>query len=181
MSRLLCHRWITVPLLFGSLSAHAIPPPPPPPPQIREARMTVTVRLFEARHGQVNKVTDLCKVSGRIPVYADDGSAAGANGRELPGCTMPWKGRRLNVSVRGAVAVARGPVTVAIAGVRVVPPDAKPLCPGICGPQALAESNGEVRIGGAPRFFKFSLSPNPVSILPARPTVWLDAEVEIAD
>lgn len=175
------HRWITMPLLFSGLTAHAIPPPPPAPRQLREARMTVTVQLVEASQGQVNKRTKLCTVSGKIPVYADDGGATRANGREIHGCKMLWKGKSLSVSVRGAVAIAHGPVTFAIAGVSVLPPDAKPLCPDVCGPQPLADSHGEVRVSGAPHSLMFSLSPNPVSILNAMPTAWLEADVEVAN
>jgi hypothetical protein len=174
-------RWITMPLLFGALTAHAIPPPPLAPRQLREARMTVTVQLVEASQGQVNRLTKLCTVSGKIPVYADDGRATRANGREIQGCKMQWKGKNLTVSVRGAVAVAHGPFTFAIADVGVVPPDAKPGCPDVCGPQPLADSRGEIRVSGAPHSLKFSLSPNPVSILNATPTVWLEADVEVAN
>jgi hypothetical protein len=181
VQRFFQRRWSTLPLLLSALTAQAIPPPPPPPPQLREARMTVTVRLVEAGHGQVGKVTALCEVSGTIPVYADAGNAARVNGREIPGCTMPWKGQRLHVEVRGALAVARGPVTFAFASVGVVPPDAVPLCPNMCGPQPLADSSGEISVGGKPRALKFGLQPNPVSLLNAKPTVWLEADVAVAD
>ena len=143
--------------------------------------MIVTVQLVEARQGRVNKLTKLCTVSGKIPVYADDGGATRANGREIQGCTMQWKGKHLSVLVRGAVAIADGPVTFAIAYVGVVPPDAKPLCRDLCAPQPLADSSAEIKISGAPRSLKFSLSPNPVSILNAAPTVWLEADVEVAN
>lgn len=174
-------RWLTLALVPIALTAHAIPPPPPAPPQLREARMTVTVRLVDADHGRVGKLTQLCKVSGTIPVYADDGSAARANGRAIPGCTMAWKGRRLPVVVRGALAVARGAVTFASASVSVVPPDAVPLCPDVCGPQPLADSSGELSVSGTPGTLKFGLQPNPVSLLNAQPAVWLEADVAIAD
>ena len=81
--------WLTLPLLVGASLAHAIPPPPPEPPQLRQARMTVTIKLVEASHGRVSKITPLCKVSGTIPVYADDGRLAGFHGREIEGCKMP--------------------------------------------------------------------------------------------
>ncbi|GAB3413278.1 hypothetical protein GCM10027318_28820 [Massilia agilis] len=142
--------------------------------------MTVTVQLVQASQGQVNKLTKLCTVSGKIPVYADDGRATRANGREIRGCKMLWKDETLSVSVRGAVAISQGPATFAIADVGVVPPDAKPLCP-ICGRQPLADSSGEIRVSGTPHSLKFSLSPNPVSILNARPNVWLEADVEVAN
>jgi hypothetical protein len=143
--------------------------------------MTVTVQLVEASQGRVNKLTKLCTVSGKIPVYADDGRATRANGREIQGCKMPWKGKNLSVSVRGAVAIAHGPVTFAVASVGVLAPDAKPLCPDVCGPQPLADSSGEIRVSGAAHSLKFNLSPNPVSILNATPIVWLEADVEVAN
>jgi len=174
-------RWIILPLLFSVLAAQAISPPPLAPRQLREARMIVTVQLVEARQGRVNKLTKLCTVSGKIPVYADDGGATRANGREIQGCTMQWKGKHLSILVRGAVAIADGPVTFAIAYVGVVPPDAKPLCRDLCAPQPLADSSAEIKISGAPRSLKFSLKPNPVSILNAVPTVWLEADVEVAN
>jgi hypothetical protein len=94
---------------------------------------------------------------------------------------MQWKGKHLSVSVRGAVAIADGPVTSAIAYVGVVPPDAKPLCRDLCAPQPLADSSAEIKVSGAPHSLKFSLNPNPVSILNAVPTVWLEADVEVAN
>lgn len=173
--------WLTLPLLLSASIAHAIPPPPPEPPQLRQARMTVTIKLVEASHGQVSRITPLCKVSGAIPVYADDGRAAGANGREIAGCKMLWKGHNLDVAVRGAMAVARGPVTFATASVSVVPPDAVPLCPDLCAPQPLADSSGDVKVGGIARSLTFSLTPNPGSMLNARPTVWFEADVTMVD
>jgi hypothetical protein len=181
MHRLSYQQWLTIPLLFSTLTAQAIPPPLPPPRQLREARMTVTVKLVEASQGRVNKLTELCTVSGKIPVYADDGYASRENTRDIHGCQMQWKGKSLNVSVRGAVAMAKGPVTLAIAGLSVIPPDAKPGCPEVCGLQALADSHGEITISGAPHSLKFSLNSNPVSILNAMPTVWLEADVEVAN
>ena len=143
--------------------------------------MTVTVQLVQATLGQVNNLTKLCTVSGKIPVYADDGRATRANGREIPGCKMQWNGKNLSVFVRGAVAIAHGPVTFAVASVEVVPPDAKPGCPDLCGPQPLADSRGEIIVSGAPHSLKFSLNPNPVSMLNAMPTVWLEVDVEVAN
>ena len=173
-------RWLALPLLSTALTAHAIPPPPPRPPQLGEARMTVTVRLVEASDGRVNKITPLCEVSGAVPVFAGDGYATYVHGGHISGCTMLWKGRRLQVSVHGAAAVARGPVTFAMASVSVVPPDAVPLCPGMCGLQPLADSSGKVKVSGTPRSLTFGLAPNPVSLLNARPTVWLEADVTVS-
>ena len=181
MNRSACQRWTALLLLFIGLTAHAIPPPPPAPKQLREARMTVTVQLVEASHGQVDRLTKLCTVSGKIPVYADDGNATRANGRDIPGCKMQWKGKNLSVIVSGAVAIAHGAVTFAVAFVGVVPPDAQPGCPNMCGPQPLADSRGEITVSGVPHSLKFSLNPNPVSMLSAVPTVWLEADVEVAN
>jgi hypothetical protein len=139
--------------------------------------MIVTVRLVKANHGRVTKITELCKVSGMIPVYADNGSAARANGGEISGCKMLWKGQNLNVSVRGAIAISQGPVTFAFASVSVVPPAAIPLCPDLCGPQPLADSSGEVKVKGNPKSTEFSLNPNLVSLMNAKPTVWLEVDV----
>jgi len=172
-------RWLALPLLSTALTAHAIPPPPPPPPQLGEAQMTVTVRLMEATHGRVSKATPLCEVSGAVPVFAGDGYPAQFHEREIWGCTMRWKGQRLPVSVQGAAAVARGSVTFATASVSVVPPDAAPLCPGMCGLQPLADSSGKVKVSGTPRSLTFGLTPNTESLLNARPTVWLEADVTI--
>jgi hypothetical protein len=181
MTRLRFSPWLALPLLVSVSLAHAIPPPPPEPPQLRKARMTVTIKLVEANHGQVTKITPLCEAGGTIPVYADDGRAAGGYRGEIAGCKMPWKGRNLDVSVRGAMAVARGPVTFATAIVSVVPPDAVPLCPDLCAPQPLADSTGDIKVGGTPRSLTFSLTPNPGSMLNARPTVWLEADVTMLD
>ena len=172
---------MTVVLLSGAMSANAIPPPPPAPVKLRGARMTVMVELVEASNGRVSKLTKLCTVSGTIPVYADDGGATRANRRAISGCNMLWKGQILNVSVRGAMAIAHGPSTYATASVSVVPPDARPLCSDLCAPQPLADSSGEIRVSGAPKSLKFSLSPNPVSMLNAKPTVWLEADIAIVD
>ena len=170
-------RWLAIPLLLSTLNAGAIPPPPPAPPQLREARMTVTIKMVEASHGGVTKISELCKVSGKVPVYADDGGATRFNGREILGCRMPWKGQNLDVSVQGAIVISHGPVTFAFANVSVVPPDAVPLCPEMCGPQPLADSSGEIRISGNAKSIQFSLNPNQVSLLNAKPTVWLEADV----
>jgi hypothetical protein len=142
--------------------------------------MTVTVQLIEAGNGQVRKITRLCRVSGKIPVYSDNGRAASFTTREIAVCQMPRNGKNLDISVSGAKAVSKTSRVYATANVSVVPPDAAPLCP-ICGPQPLADSSAEIRVSGAPRSISFSLKPNPVSILNARPTVWLEADVEIVD
>lgn len=164
-------------LLLSALPAYAIPPPPPAPPVLRNAKMTAMVQLVEAHNGQVTKITRLCKVSGRIPVYSDNGSATRSNTWEIAGCNMTWKGKNQSVSVRGAIAISKGPITFATASVSVVPPDAIPLC-SICGPQPLADSSAEFKVSGVPKSLAFSLNPNPVSMLNARPTVWLEAEIE---
>ena len=143
--------------------------------------MTVTVELVEARNGRVSKLSKLCSVSGKIPVYADKGRPASFNGGEIPGCTMLWKGQTLSISVSGAMAVARGKSTFATAHVEVVPPGSISLCPDLCGPQPLADSSGEIRVSGAPKLLKFNLHSNPVSLLNAKPTVWFNANVEVAD
>jgi hypothetical protein len=168
-------------LLVSTSSAFAIPPPPTKPPMLRKARMTVKVQLIEAANGSVFRITDLCKVSGTIPVYADEGHAAPAHGAEVQGCSMLKDGEKLPVSISGAKAVSTKGGTFAYAYVGIVPPDAVPGCPYLCGPQALADSRAEVRIRGSARSISFSLNPNPVSILDAKPTVWLDADVEIVD
>lgn len=142
--------------------------------------MTVSIQLVEARNGSVSKLSKLCTVSGKIPVYADDGRPASFNGREIPGCEMLWKGQSLTVTVLGAMAIARGPVSFATASVSVVAPGAVRPCP-LCGPQPLVHSSGEIRVSGAPESLEFSLSPNPVSILNATPTVWLDADVAVTN
>ncbi|MCA1857041.1 hypothetical protein LE190_14055 [Massilia oculi] len=175
------NRLLATMLLLGSSPALAIPPPPPEPPRLRIARMTATVQLIEATNGTVARITELCKVSGKIPVYADDGRRAYAHGWRIPGCSMSWNGRKLDVDVWGAKAVSKGRATYARASVVVVPPDAKPLCPDICGPQPLADAMAEVRVSGTPKRMAFGLNANAVSMLNARPTVWLEAEVEIAD
>lgn len=173
-------RCLEMALLMIALPAHAIPPPPAAPPQLRVARMTVTVQLVEASNGTVSKITKLCKVAGAVPVFSDDGRATRANSREIAGCTMLWKGRNLSLYVSGAMAVAHGPVTYATASVGVVPPDAIPLC-SACGPQPLADSSAEIKVSGAPKSLTFSLQPNPVSILNAKPTVWLEADIVVVD
>ncbi|MDY0963528.1 hypothetical protein [Massilia sp. CFBP9026] len=85
------------------------------------------------------------------------------------------------MEVRGAVAVVPGPVTFATAVVSAVPPDARPLCRDLCGPQPLADSSGEVRASGTPATLAFGLTPNPVSILNAKPPVWLEADVVVTN
>jgi hypothetical protein len=59
--------------------------------------MTVTVELVEAKNGLVHKLSKLCSVSGKIPVYVDEGRPASFNGGEIPGCTMLWKGQTLRL------------------------------------------------------------------------------------
>lgn len=167
-------------LMLSALPAFAIPPPPPAPPIRRNAKMTAMVQLVEAHNGAVTKITKLCKVSGRIPVYSDDGSATRSNTREIAGCNMTWKGKAQSISVSGAIAISKGPVTFATASVSLVRPDAVPLC-SVCGPQPLADSSTEFKVSGAPKSLTFNLSPNPVSILNAKPTVWLEAEIEVVN
>lgn len=175
-------RGLMISALFSVLPAHATPPPPPAPPLLRTATMTATVTLVEAGKREVTRITVLCKVSGKIPVYADKGNglASAVNAGEIAGCKMPFNGKNLDVSVRGAKAILNQSVAYASAYVSVTPPDAVPLC-SVCGPQPLADSSAEIRVSGKPRSMAFTLSPNPVSILNARPTVWLEAEVEIVD
>ncbi|MDB5793402.1 MAG: hypothetical protein JWQ80_3426 [Massilia sp.] len=174
--------WLSaIALLASVLPVKAIPPPPPKAPLLREAKMAVTVHLIEAKDGRVTRRTKLCKVSGKIPVYSDNGSPASFNAWEITGCTMPKNGENLTVSVWGAKAISKGRVAFATAGVSVVPPDAVPLCVELCGPQPLADSRAEIRVSGTPKLMNFSLNANPVSMLNAKPTVWLDADVEIVD
>jgi len=143
--------------------------------------MTATVKLIEARNGRVTKITELCKVSGKVPVYADDGRAAFVHGWDVRGCNMTYNGKNLTVSVRGVKAISKDSVTYAQADVSVVPPDAVPLCAELCAPQPLADSTAEIRVSGSPKSVKFSLNANPVSMLNAKPTVWLEADIEIVD
>jgi hypothetical protein len=56
-----------------------------------------------------------------------------------------------------------------------------PLCPDLCAPQPLADSSGEIRVGGTPRSMAFSLTPNPGSMLNATPTVWFEADIVVAN
>jgi hypothetical protein len=76
--------------------------------------------------------------------------------------------------------MSKDAVTYATASVSVVPPDAIPLC-SQCGPQPLADSSAEIRVNGTPKSMTFSLNANPVSMLNAKPTVWLEAHVEIVE
>lgn len=168
-------------LLASASPALAIPPPPARPPLLRKAKMTVKVQLIEAANGRVFRITELCKVSGTIPVYADEGNAASFHGAEIHGCSMLKDGRKLPVSISGVKAVSAKTGSFADAYVGVVPPDAVPLCPDLCGPQPLADSRAKVRVKGSAKSLSFSVSPNPVSILNSKPTVWLDADVEIVD
>jgi hypothetical protein len=173
-------RLLAASLILSALPASAIPPPPPAPPVLRNAKMTAMVQLVEAHNGQVTKITKLCKVTGKIPVYSDNGSATRSNTWEISGCNMTWKGKNQSISVRGAIAISEGPITFATASVSVVPPDAIPLC-SICGPQPIADSSAEFKVSGAPKSLAFHLNPNPVSMLNAKPTVWLEAEIEVVD
>lgn len=175
-------RLVALSLLATMLPAHATPPPPLPPPLLRSATMTATVTLVEASKRQVSRMTELCKVSGKIPVYADGGNglASAVNARQIALCKVSIGARTLDVSVRGAKAILDKSRSYATAYVAVTPPDAVPLC-SVCGPQPLADSSAEIRVSGKPRSMAFSLSPNPVSLLNASPTVWLEAEVEIVD
>lgn len=173
-------RMLALSLLIGASAAFATPPPPPKPALLREARMTVSVRLIEAGNRLVSRITQLCEVSGKIPVYSDNGTAALVYGRDISGCTMSRNGKTLTVSVRGAQAVSKDAITYATAVVSVTPPDAVALCD-MCGPQPLADSRGEIRVSGSPESMTFSLHANPVSILNAQPSVWLEADVQIND
>ena len=178
---LFVNRLLAISLLVSAFPALAIPPPPAEPPLLRKAKMTVRVELIEATNGRVSKITELCKVSGQIPVYSDDGRSALAHEWNIQSCRMSWNGENLKVYVRGAKAISKGRVTYAIASVAVIPPDATPLCPDFCGPQPLANSSAEIRVSGTPSLLAFSLNINPVSMLNAKPAMWLDADVEITD
>ncbi|NVE01879.1 hypothetical protein [Massilia sp. BJB1822] len=173
-------RLLALSLVLSAIPAHATAPPPPAPPILSNARMTATVKLVEAHNGQVTKITKLCRVSGKIPVYSDNGSATLSNTREISGCNMTWKGKNQRISVSGAIAISKGPITFATASVSVVPPDAIPLC-SICGPQPLADSSAKFKVSGVPKSLTFNLNPNPVSMLNAKPTVWLEAEIEVVN
>lgn len=174
-------RLLAISLLASASPALAIPPPPHKPPLLREARMTAMVQLIEADNGRVTRVTKLCQVSGKIPVYADDGNAASFHSWKVPGCSMSRNGENLTVSVWGAKAISKDFVSYATAVVSVVPPDAVPLCSEMCGPQPLADSRAEIRVSGSPKSMMFSLNANPVSMLNAKPSVWLEADIEIVD
>ncbi|WP_313703887.1 hypothetical protein [Massilia sp.] len=63
-------------LLLASVPPALATPAPPLAPLLRQADMTVTVQLIEAKNGVVSKITTLCKVSGKIPVYANSDSPA---------------------------------------------------------------------------------------------------------
>lgn len=168
-------------LLVSTSPTLAIPPPPAKPPMLRSAKMTVKVQLIEAANGQIFRITELCKVSGTIPVYADEGRAASAHSAEIRGCSMLKDGERLPVSIWGVKAVSKKAGTFARAYVGIVPPDAVPACPDVCGPQPLADSGAEIQVSGSPKLLKFNLSVNPGTVLLAKPTVWLDAQVDIVD
>ena len=172
---------LAISLLASVSPAGAIPPPPPLAPLLRHATMTVTVRLIEAKNGEVSKISELCKVSGTIPVYSDTGRPASFNAQEIEGCSMLRNGEKLSVSVWGTKAISNSTGSFASAGVSVIPPDAVPGCVALCGPQPLADSRADIRVSGNPKTMNFSLSPNPGSVLKAKPTVWLEADVEIVD
>lgn len=93
---------------------------------------------------------------------------------------MTWEGKNQSISVSGAVAISKGPITFAVAIVSVVPPDAISLC-SVCGPQPLADSSAEFKVSGVPKSLMFNLNPNPVSMLNTKPTVWLEAEIEVVN
>jgi hypothetical protein len=144
--------------------------------------MRVKVRLIEAKRGTITRDTTLCEAQGRIPVYAG-GNDTPPDPREgpIPGCEMSWEGKKVEVLVRGALSSIQGPAMWASTRISVTPPDAKPGCPNICGPQPLADSRADVRVSGSPTMLTFGLQPNPVSILRSDPTVWLEGEVVIVD
>ena len=182
IARIFSQNFVLAMLLLASTSPLlAIPPPPAKPAMLRNAKMNVKVELVEAANGQVFRITELCKVSGMIPVYADDGRAAYAHSAEIRGCSMLKNGNKLPVSIRGVKAVSKKAGTFARAYVAIVPPDAAPGCRDVCGPQPLADSTAEIQVSGSPRLLKFDLRVNPGSVLLAKPTVWLDAQVEIVD
>lgn len=165
-------------VLFSLIgSVQAIPPPPPEPPRLRTAQLRVKVKLIQAKAGTVSSITPLCEVAGTVPVYAGE-SASGHHG-PIPGCELTWKGKKLDVSIGGALAVSPDAGTTASAHISVTPPDAKPGCPNLCGPQPLADSRATVRVSGASKSVTFELVPNPVSILRSEPTVWFEATVTI--
>lgn len=139
--------------------------------------MRMKVKLIQAKDGTVSSITQICEVAGTIPVYAGDSTSA--HHGPIPGCELTWKGKKLDVSVGGALAVSADSGTLASASISVTPPDAKPGCPNICGPQPLADSRADVRMSGAAKSVTFSLVPNPVSILRSEPTVWFEATVTI--
>ena len=142
--------------------------------------MRVTVKLIQAKAGTVESVTPVCDTGGTIPVYAGSGEAPSGHHGSVPGCVLTWKGRKLDVSITGALSVSAAPTAWASASVSVTPPDAKPGC-SICGPQPLADSRADVKMSGEPKSVTFALAPNPVSILRSSPTVWFEATVTIVD
>lgn len=170
-------------VLFLSLvgHSHAIPPPPPEQPRLRTAQLRVTVKLIQAKAGTVESVTPVCDTSGTIPVYASSGDAPSGHHGSVPGCVLTWKGKKLDVAVTGALSVSAETTAWASASVSVTPPDAKPGCSSLCGPQPLADSRADVKVSGAPKSVTFGLVPNPVSILRSSPTVWFEATVTIVD
>jgi hypothetical protein len=169
-------------ILFLSLvgRAHATPPPPPEPPRLRTAQLQVTVKLIQAKAGTVESVTPVCDTRGTIPVYAISGDAPSGHQGPVPGCVLTWKGKKLDVSITGALSVSAESMAWAAASVSVTPSDAKPGC-SMCGPQPLADSRANVKVSGASKSVTFDLAPNPVSILRSSPTVWFEATVTIVD
>ena len=173
---------LTLAMIFALVGgALAIPPPPPVPPQLRSVLLSMKVKLIEAKGDTVTNVTTLCEVRGRIPVYADDNDYPPHHLGAVHGCKMRWKGRELDVLIGGAMSITDGPAIWASARASVTPPDAKPGCRDICGPQPLADSSANVRISSTAKKLTFGLQPNPVSILRSNPTVWLEAEATIVD
>ncbi|HNN92174.1 hypothetical protein [Haliangium sp. UPWRP_2] len=159
--------------------ANAIPPPPQEPPRLRTAQLRMKVQLVQAKAGTVASVLPVCEVSGTVPVYA--GESVSAHHGSVPGCQLTWMGKKLDVSVGGALAVAADSTVLASAHVSVTPPDAKPGCPDLCGPQPLADSRGDVKVNGPAKNITFPLVPNPVSLLRAQPNVWFEATVTFVD
>ncbi len=141
--------------------------------------MQVTVKLIQAKAGTVESITPLCDVRGTVPVYAGAGEGASIHHGPISGCVLPWKGKKLDVWVAGALTTTAN-ATWASASVSVTPPDAKPSCD-ICGPQALADSRADVKLDSGTKSVTFPLAPNPVSILRSSPNVWFEATVTITD
>lgn len=148
---------------------------------MRTAQLHATVKLIQAKAGTVESITPVCDTRGTVPVYSGTGDAPSAHHGPVPGCTLTWNGKKLDVSITGALTVTAESTTWASASVSVTPPDAKPGCADLCGPQPLADSRANVKLSGAPKSVTFQLAPNPVSILRSTPTVWFEATVTIVD